>query len=68
MQELRKCANTDKVYQQLKNYITSGFPDHRHMVPDECKAYWQIRQHLSVEEELISGIWVSPCHTTPNES
>jgi len=53
MQELRKCANTDKAYQQLKHYVTSGFPDHRHMMPDECKAYWQIRQHLSVEEDLV---------------
>ena len=53
IQELRKHANTDKAYKQLKHYVTSGFPDHRHMMPDECKIYWQIRQHLSVEDELV---------------
>ena len=30
-----------------------GFPDHRHMLPEETKPFWQAHQHLSVEEELI---------------
>jgi len=23
------------------------------MLPEECKAYWQIRQHLSIEDDLV---------------
>ena len=50
LQELRKQAREDNCYQQLKQYIMKGFPDHRHMLPEETKLFWQVRQHLSVEE------------------
>ena len=53
LQELRKHAREDSSYQQLKQYIMEGFPDHRHMLPEGAKPFWQVRQHLSVEDELI---------------
>ena len=44
LQELRECTGEDEEYQQL---ILKGFPEHRYLLPDSCKKYWQARHHLS---------------------
>ena len=35
LQDLRKQAEEDSEYQQLRQYILNGFPDHRSQLPDE---------------------------------
>ena len=53
LQELRQCAQEDGEYQQLREIILAGFPDHRGQLPDRCKKYWQARHHLTIEDGLI---------------
>ena len=45
----KTCANN----QLLKHCVIDGFPEHRHMVSDGTKPFWQVRHHLSIEEDLI---------------
>ena len=33
--------------------ITQGFPDHRNQLPDRCRHYWNVREHLTVDDGLI---------------
>ena len=33
--------------------ITQGFPDHRNQLPDPCRHYWNVREHLTVDDGLI---------------
>ena len=42
LQDLRKAAENDQEYQQLKHFIHNGFPDHPHALRDACKKYWHI--------------------------
>ena len=53
LQELRECTVEDEEYQQLKEIILKGFPEHRSLLPESCKKYWQARNHLTLDEELI---------------
>lgn len=53
LRELRKVAQTDKEYQQLKKIILQGFPDNHNQLPDICKKYWQVCQHPSVDDYFI---------------
>ena len=53
LQDLRKHAQEDHTYQQLLHYVYEGFPDHRSQLPDECRAYWKVRDKLSVDDGLV---------------
>ena len=53
LQNFRKQAAQDHEYQQLRETILKGFPDHKGMLPDPCKQYWQVRHHLTLDEDLI---------------
>ena len=53
LQDLRKHTEEDHTYQQLLHYIRDGFPDHRSQLPDEFRAYWRVRDQLSVDDGLI---------------
>lgn len=53
VQEVKECAQSDEEYQQLKQVILQGFPDHRGQLPDGCKQYWQARHHLTLDNDLI---------------
>ena len=53
LQDRRSIAQKDQEYQKLKHYIHNGFPNHRQDLPDECKRYWSVRTHLSIEDDLI---------------
>ena len=53
MQNLRKQAEKDHEYQRLKETILNGFPDNKKVLPESCKQYWQIRHHLTIEDDLI---------------
>ena len=53
MQNLRTYAEQDMEYQQLKEVILKGFPDHKKALQDSCKQYWHVRHHLTLDEDLI---------------
>jgi len=53
LREVRQQATEDSDYQELKQYIMEGFPDYRGFLLEAIKPFWQVRQHLSVEDELI---------------
>ena len=57
LQNLRKHAEEDHEYQALKAVILKGFPDHKMMLPESCKQYWQIPHHLThltLDEDVIA--------------
>ena len=54
LQELRKLAEEDNEYQKLKEYVINGFPDHRHLLLECCRHYWQARQHISIKDGLLT--------------
>ena len=53
LQELRSQAAQDEEYQQLKEVILNGFPNHRGELNESCKRYWQVRHSLTIDEDLI---------------
>ena len=53
IESLRESADLDEEYQQLKRVILAGFPKHRSALAESCRRYWGMRQHLSVDEDLI---------------
>ena len=46
-------AAEDKEYQMLKRFILNRFPTHRHRLPEPCRKYWNVRQHLTLDDNLI---------------
>ncbi len=50
---LRKEADEDQEYQQLKHYIQKGFPSYRSQLPDLCRRYWNVRSQLTIDDGLI---------------
>ena len=53
LQELCKNAEQDEQYQLLQNFIINGFPRHRRQLPEQCRRYWNIHRHLSLDDGLI---------------
>ena len=53
LEELQQQAAQDPEYQQLLSVILNGFPDHRQQLPDNCRRFWNVREHLSVDDGLI---------------
>ena len=53
LKDLRKHSQQDAEYQQLKKLILNGFPNHRHQLPESCKRYWNVREHLTLDDDLI---------------
>ena len=53
LQDLRQQAEQDEEYQQLRTIILQGFPAHRHQLIELCRRYWNIREHLSLDDDLI---------------
>jgi len=53
LQELRKYAEQDEEYQQLRTFILQGFPKHRKQLPESCRQYWHIHQQLTLDDDLI---------------
>ena len=53
LQDLRQQAEQDEEYQQLRTIILQGFPAHRHQLTELCRRYWNIREHLSLDDDLI---------------
>ena len=53
IEALRKCAFEDEEYQQLQKIFLEGFPKHRSELSEPYRRYWCVRQHLSVDDNLI---------------
>ena len=58
LQELQDNAANDPEYQQLREMILKGFPDHRQQLPESCRRFWNVREHLSID----GGFIVHRCH------
>ena len=41
------------MYQQPLHYVYEGFLDHRSQLPNECRAFWNVREKLSVDDGLV---------------
>ena len=52
LQDLQEKAANDPEYQQLRE-ILKGFPDHRQQLPESCRRFWSVREHLSIDDGLI---------------
>ena len=37
----------------LKGFILNGFPTHHHQLPEPCRKYCNVRQHLTLDDNLI---------------
>ena len=46
LEDLRKHAEEDPEYQQLWHFILQGFPAHQSQVPEPCRQFWYIREHM----------------------
>ena len=53
LEEVQQLAAQDPEYQQLLSVILNGFPSHKQQLPDGCRRFWSIREHLSVDDGLI---------------
>ena len=53
LQDLWQQAEQDEEYQQLHQIILQGFPNHHSQLPELCRRYWHIREHLSLDDNLI---------------
>ena len=53
LETLLKAAKEDPEYQQLRKFILEGFPSHRSQLSDSCKRYWSVRDHLTIDDNLI---------------
>ena len=53
VKDLRKHAENDEEYQQLRDIIINGFPEHRAQLPELCKRYWHACQLLTLDDNLI---------------
>ena len=49
LQELHDNIANGPEYQQLRDIILSGFPDHKQQLPESCGWFWQVREHLSID-------------------
>ena len=53
LQDLHDKAAQDSQYQELHSIILNGFPAHRHQLPETCKLFWAVKEHLSIDDGLI---------------
>lgn len=53
LQELRKYADEDQEYQDLKQLITTSFPNQKSSLPASQKKFWGVKDHLTIDDNLI---------------
>ena len=46
-------GNNHPAYQQLKEMLSTGFPEERSQLPPDLHPYWDVRQDLSVDQGII---------------
>ena len=52
-QELRDHTEQGQAYQALKLVIAEGFPSVKASLPDSVKRFWSVKDHLSINNDLI---------------
>ena len=57
------------MYEVVKNLILKGLLTHRSQLPEECRQFWSVRQHLTVDDDrFVYGcrllILLEMCHQT----
>ena len=53
MHKLHEAALADTTYQQLVQIVLTGFPASKHALPPDLRAFWNGREHLSVDNGLV---------------
>ena len=53
LHELRRHAEEDCCLQQLRHYVLAGFPEHRSQLPEVCRPFWNIRNQLTLDDDLL---------------
>ena len=53
LETLCRVAGEDTEYQKLRQFILNGFPSHCSQLPDSCKRYWLVYDHLTIDDDLI---------------
>ena len=56
LQELRKYADEDQEYQDLKQLITTGFPNQKSSLLASQKKFWGIKDHLTIDDTRMSSL------------
>ena len=50
---VREAASRDADYQKLITQVQNGFPNDKCCLSQDLKRYWNVREHLSVDDELV---------------
>ena len=58
LQDLRYHAAQNPEYQLFQKLVLNGFPAHRNQLQESCRRYWNAREHLSIDDNLI----IHGCH------
>ena len=53
LDKVRKTAENDIEYQQIRQFILNDFPDHRSQLPNSCKQYWTAHNHFTIDDGFI---------------
>ena len=53
LEELERATTSDPTLQLLTGVIRDGFPEHRQELPETLRAYWPIRESLTVDGDLV---------------
>ena len=53
LSEIRKAAERDDEYQQLRQCIVNGFPNEKHQLPVCVRPYWSVRERLTIDNGYI---------------
>ena len=53
LDELRKIARDDSEYNTLRSCVKEGFRKNLNDIPSAAKQFWNLRDELSIEDELI---------------
>ncbi len=53
VEEVISETKSDTLLRQVRNYVIHGWPDKRKKVPEELRSFFDMRNDLSVQENLI---------------
>lgn len=50
---IQKATSEDATLQLVNQYITNGWPNHKHTLPPETHEYFQVRDELSIQDNIV---------------
>ena len=53
IEEIKKEALNDEKYMTLLTLVKAGFPEHRGLLQNDLKEYWNVKDRLSYEDNLV---------------